>query len=191
MKPALLYANYHEVKYINYSPAIPLDRDDILRIWKKKDRINFAILFGCCGLLQSKYSKSSKRIPLKKFVVPLSWVNFDGREIGTSVPNGVKWTNELVGKYVGACGIGYTSDISIKYRYEVNRIIAEANALVVDQESYKVLKMCRELLVPAISIRYVIDKCDKRVMPPGINHFWRMFQHYRMQKKMEELLNEL
>ena len=39
-------------------------------------------------------------------------------------------------------------------------------------------------------VRYVIDRCYKKCMPWGINHFWRIFQHRRMQKKFNKWIKE-
>ena len=59
---------------------------------------------------------------------------------------------------------------------------------LVDMESYQVKNMCDKYNINFKSIRYVIDFCDKKVMPIGINHFWRKWQHKRMQEKFNELI---
>ena len=57
---------------------------------------------------------------------------------------------------------------------------------LIDQESYQVNELCKKYNKPFRSVRYVIDFCDRRVMPIGINHFWRMIQHRRMQTGFDD-----
>jgi len=58
--------------------------------------------------------------------------------------------------------------------------------LFVDQESFIVKEICDKYNVPFRSIRYISDRCNKRVYPWGFNHFWRKFQDRRMQLKFNE-----
>ena len=61
--------------------------------------------------------------------------------------------------------------------------------LYVDMESYQVNKLCKELGVPFRSIRYVMDRCGRRCVLWGYNHFWRIRQHKKMQLKfVKEIL---
>lgn len=57
---------------------------------------------------------------------------------------------------------------------------------LVDMESQQVYEMCKKYNVPFKSIRYIIDLDRGRVMPWGINHFWRIYQHRRMQLKFNK-----
>jgi len=65
------------------------------------------------------------------------------------------------------------------------------NYYLVDLESYQVSEMCKKHNVPFKSIRYIIDRGDKKVMPTGINHFWRKYQHKRMQLKFNKYMEGL
>ena len=62
------------------------------------------------------------------------------------------------------------------------------NDMLVDLESYHVYNLCKEMDVPFKSIRYIIDRCDRRCVPRGINHFWRKYQHRRMQLMFNKYL---
>ena len=65
------------------------------------------------------------------------------------------------------------------------------NNQLVDMESYWVWQMCKKYDTPFKSIRYIIDRDRGRVMPWGINHFWRKYQHRRMQLKFNKYLEKL
>ena len=65
------------------------------------------------------------------------------------------------------------------------------NNFLVDMESQQVFDLCEKYNVPFRSIRYIIDRDRGRVMPWGINHFWRKFQHRRMQLKFNKYLERL
>ena len=62
---------------------------------------------------------------------------------------------------------------------------------VVDMESQRVYNLCRKYGTKFTSIRYIIDLDRGKVMPTGINHFWRKFQHRRMQLKFNKYLENL
>jgi len=51
-------------------------------------------------------------------------------------------------------------------------------------------KLCQELGVEFISVRYMIDRADRKAMPIGINHLWRKRQHFKMQNKFNLWLKE-
>jgi len=125
----LLYANPHEVKYVNYETKICIGFGAVdLRYWQIRyaDQV---ILFGCSG-----------------------WRG-----------NRVKW-NKL-------------------YQWRIG-------GLLKDMESHKVWKICRKYNIPFKSIRYIIDRDRGRVTLWGINHFWRKYQHRRMQLKFNKYLED-
>ena len=62
---------------------------------------------------------------------------------------------------------------------------------LVDMESKKVYDECKKHNIKFTSIRYIIDLDRGKVMPTGINHFWRKFQHRRMQLKFNKYLENL
>lgn len=62
---------------------------------------------------------------------------------------------------------------------------------LVDMESERVAELCANHRVSFRSIRYIIDRDRGRVMPWGINHFWRKYQHRRMQLKFNKYLEKL
>jgi hypothetical protein len=61
---------------------------------------------------------------------------------------------------------------------------------LVDMESQKVHDVCEKHGVKFRSIRYIIDYDRGKVMPTGLNHFWRKFQHRRMQLKFNKWMEE-
>ncbi len=79
-----------------------------------------------------------------------------------------------------------------EYRYDLldltDDFIYGKGYCYVDQESYHVGKLCQTLGVEFISVRYMIDRCDRKAMPIGANHFWRKWQHKRMQLKFNKWL---
>jgi len=60
---------------------------------------------------------------------------------------------------------------------------------LVDMESEIVSDLCKKHGVEFRSIRYIIDYDRGKVMPTGINHFWRKYQHRRMQRKFNKWLS--
>ena len=64
------------------------------------------------------------------------------------------------------------------------------NYMLVDMESWQVWNMCKKYNIPFKSIRYIIDRGDKKVMPWGINRFWKKYQHKRMQKQFTKYLED-
>ena len=74
---------------------------------------------------------------------------------------------------------------------EFDKLYHWDRTLLVDMESEIVEKLCKNLGVKFTSIRYIIDLDRGKVMPTGINHFWRKFQHRRMQLKFNKYLENL
>jgi hypothetical protein len=62
------------------------------------------------------------------------------------------------------------------------------NALLVDRETNIVADWCFKNDVPFLGVRYIVDYCEYKCKPKGINHFWRIFQHWRMQTKFNRFL---
>lgn len=125
----LLYADSHEVKYVDYEPKICIGvkaekLNSIVRMRiKLHDRV---VLFGCSGWQANKNQAQFNKL--------------------------YKWD-------------GYP---------------------LVDMESEKVYELCKKIGVKFTSIRYIIDLDRGKVMPIGINHFWRIYQHRRMQLKFNK-----
>ena len=131
----LFYANFYEVKYIDYEPSCYIGLgakflDNCEEVVKNADSV---ILFGCSGWKGER----------------------------------VKWSN--------------------LYQWNCFRF----NNFIVDMESQQVSDLCEKYGVPFKSIRYIIDRDRGRVMPWGINHFWRKYQHRRMQLKFNKYLEGL
>lgn len=171
----LLYASPHEVKYVTYEPKynIGVGAKLLEQSWLLQKTIkysNHVILFGSSGLTM-KYDCcitdwDRNKVPLDEFIIPRTW-------------NGIKVD--------GKCCAGYTSKRTVKEQWE-REWLAKKRVMVVDQESAVVAKLCQKLGVKFTSVRYIIDRCDKRVMPMGINWAWRKYQHRRMQLKFNDWL---
>ena len=178
MKPILLYASEDEVKYIDYEPKIcigvkAVDLGLLLEVTFKYDSV---ILFGCSGLTGSHI----KRWKIKHLHTPLTWM-YHGDEISVNYcfP---ELTNTL---HFYDPAYGYT----VSQRQ--SKGVQSLPFIVVDQESYHVARLCQRLEKKFVSVRYIIDMCDKKVYPPVINYFWRKFQHKRMQSRMNKILEAL
>jgi nucleoside phosphorylase len=90
------------------------------------------------------------------------------------------------------CYIGKNIGLTFTYplhEYE-DREAYSPYFICVDTESHHVGGICNYLKIPFVSIRYAIDKIDKKCKPAGINHFWRKYQHYRMQTKFNRMLKD-
>ncbi len=170
----LLYADPVEVKYVDYEYKFCVGicakkikdyhKGNFLKITLRN--ADKAILFGTCGRLDSNLRDYGE------LIIPGMWS--DGKD----------WI------YVNSNGsYGITSDRSIKHKWERQALFLQG-FYCVDQESFHVGKLCKELGVEFISVRYMIDRCDRKAVPTGINHFWRMYQHKRMQLKFNEWLKE-
>jgi len=68
------------------------------------------------------------------------------------------------------------------------RIFSSDEFDVCDMETDLVYDYCHARDIEFKIYRYIIDRCDRRVMPWGINHFWRDWQHYKMQTKFDQML---
>jgi len=165
----LLCADPAEVKWVNYGNKLCIGVgakhiDHYKLALMANDKV---ILFGSCGRLDSNLRDYGK------LIIPIGWFNQDMQLIVVA----------------GDHGYGITTNHSVKYKWE-RQLLFNQNIDCVDQESYHVAKLCKELNVPFLSVRYMIDRCDRKAMPTGINHFWRMWQHKRMQLKFNEWLRE-
>ena len=159
----LLYASPHEVKYVDCEPkiCIGVGAKYLGQIFKDTD---LAVLFGSCG--------SYPFMNYKNFVIPSRFYYRD---------KSIDINHRLTTGYYGR-----TVDKSFKGNVKYLPFSA-----VFDMESYHVAKFCQERNIPFVSIRYIIDFHGKRVMPRGFNYFWREFQHKRMQRKFNKLLETL
>ena len=172
----LLYANQHEVKYVDYSPkvCIGVGTEKLNSIVRMRIKLhNRVILFGSSGLVQDYYccvtDWDKHKVSYDKFIIPDNW-------------NGIKVD--------GKCCAGYTSNHSVKEQWE-REWLAKKQVMVVDQESAVVAKICQDIGIKFTSVRYVIDRLDRKCMPMGINHFWRIYQHRKMQLKFNKYLEDL
>ena len=175
----LLYADPHEVRYVDYClgwdrmhieiGAPHINTKMVKYVLSQHKRV---ILFGSSGLVQDNYccitDWDTHKVPYDEFIIPYNW-------------NGIKVDGE--------CCAGYTSKHPVKEQWE-RGWLRNKRVMVVDMESAIVAKVCQGLGVKFTSVRYIIDKCDRKCMPIGINHFWRKFQHRRMQLKFNRWLNE-
>lgn len=170
MIPILVTQHAHERRYIKYKRQHSVD--EFLKNIDFHKKMNHAvILFGSCGALDimDQYNH---------LISPYHWHNQEG-DIAVS--------DDILP--IAHCGSGYTSDYSVHNPLEAIRIKFEhRDCMIVDQESANIAKICFDNGIPFQSIRYVIDGCHRRIIPKGINHFWRKFQHRRMQLKMDRLL---
>jgi len=170
----LLYVSPHEVKWVDYDNkvCIGIKADRIHGIFQRAlsneiKRSNKVILFGSCGRLDSNLRDYGE------LIIPGSW-----------------YINSLEGITVNAIGPrACTMDHSVKEKWE-RKLLFYLGFYCVDQESYHVGKLCQGLGVPFVSVRYMIDRCDRKAMPIGINHFWRRYQHRRMQLRFNKWLRE-
>lgn len=158
----LAYAHEHEVRHINYLHKY--HKDEI-------SQCDGVILFGTCGVIQD--------VPIDRLIAPVYWEIFGPKRVGCNL--GIDCWRVLV---------GFTSSFSIHKKKQVEYIANKYCAKIVDMESYWVGLDCQRRKIPFVSVRYVIDRCHKKIKPFGINYFWRIFQHKRMQQKMEVLIND-
>jgi len=176
MIPILITAFEHERRYIKYKFQHSVDY--FIRNVDFYKKMNHAIvLFGSCGAFDLW---NLARVDL--LMSPDSWCDFQGSAISTIYPD------EIIS--MTKCAGGFTASHSIHDPDETEELRRGLGCAIVDQETTKIGRICRDAGIPWQSIRYIIDGCDKKVMPPVINHFWRKHQHKRMQLKMEALLNE-
>ena len=146
----LLYANLHEVRYVDYKPRHCIGYQAKYLSRGMIQYCDGVILFGCSGYT------GTEKIAWDKLYKPKTY--------------------PFVEHHID------------EYWIETYR---RAGHDFVDMESYHVKKLCKELNVPFESVRYIVDRCGKRCVPWGINHFWLKYQHRRMQLKFNEYLREL
>jgi hypothetical protein len=192
----LLYANIDEVKYIDYEPRIMLGlRATDFPPDNFMSGYSGVVLFGSCGLLKEYYdeygcyycdepdhcNECDYKVKYDRFIVPEKWVGDAGDIIKTDdlfklprMGTGLTWTGSVRSKHL-------TEYVKVTY----------PDAMCVDQESFIVGKYCKERKIPFVSVRYVIDRCNRKVMLPAFNYFWRRNQHKRMQRKFNELIKSL
>lgn len=91
-------------------------------------------------------------------------------------------SNRKDGIIASASGLVHDKDKANAVRYMRPR------ALIVDRETQSVAEWCQKTNISFLSVKYIIDYCEFKVMPKGINHFWRIFQHWRMQRKFQKVL---
>jgi hypothetical protein len=185
----LLYANpietelidYYNKRYIGYKARYLSEVEPYIA---NSDKV---VLFGASGLLQdycpnfddydAKEEDCEKS--LYDFYAPRVWESYRDEPIA-------KADAEFAG--ISKAGVGYTNSCSVKEKEIRQLIVRNYNAIVVDMESWFVGRMCNDYNVPFISVRYIIDRCDRRCKPFGFNHFWRKKQHRIMQKRFELLI---
>ena len=159
--PLLLYAYPHEVKYIKHKPNHCI-----------------SVRIPMCQDGQIFYVPSS--MMFEKYIVDADKVILFGS--AGLLDHNVKKYDQFFYNSV------YVWD-SVKTKEGRLRYVERGQ--VCDMESGFVANVCSKHNVPFLNVRYVIDKCDKRVMPIGINWLWRIFQHRRMQKKFDRMLRGL
>jgi nucleoside phosphorylase len=158
------------------------------------------ILFGSCGVIKDGYWQSEvdwytedygnywNATDLSSFIEPSVWYYYDHDKF-IYAPESVMATPIL--NNISNCWHGVTSTYGVHERYKVDVIRSLCpKTAVVDMESWYVGKLCNEVVIPFTSIRYIIDRCHRRCKPPIINHFWRKYQHKRMQIRFNNLLRE-
>jgi hypothetical protein len=165
MKPILVYANWHEVQYIDYSPKISFRETKAFPPFPEYQ----PILFGCSGLLsrERRYARN---------LFNVSCIFYKNK------------TLQLAGSLIFENIYSFHSDVPVHDKYKVFAIRElHPDAVFVDMESGILAEQIPNLQV----IRYAIDRCDKRMYPPVINYFWRKYQHHKMQFYMENYLKGL
>jgi len=145
---------------------------------KNTSNLQFAILFGSAGLTNWKLDYSKLYAP-KKFWHTLycKYYHIDGLLL-TPLINYVQVIEEGITNFYES-----THKKALRIEFECFNIV--------DMESAFVIKTCNDYEIPIIVIRYISDKCDKKLMPVGINHFHRKWHAKRMQKKMNNILRAL
>jgi len=144
---------------------------------KQKALIDIVIVFGCCGLI-------NRDLPLGKLYVPQKW-SYRGEtlEIGRLVLENMPHSQII--------GNGVTVDDSVHTTAKREQLQSEGFQLV-DQESFRLVKLCQKHDLPCVVIRYGEDYCDRKMIPiPGVNHFYHKWNHWSMQKRMSKILKSL
>ena len=140
---------------------------------KYKNNIDLVILFGCCGLIHD--------LSFRKLYFVKEWF-LNNKSIKIDINNNLFFIGlEFIDK-------GITTDRLIKTKNQKQEI---SNYNIVDLESFYIVELCQKYDLPCAVIRYGIDYCDKKIMPLGINHFYRKYIHRKMQRKMSLILEAL
>jgi len=175
----LVTAHPHERKYITYQPQCGIDE---MQNYKPEG----VILFGCSGLLQDHLWVDDCEYwypQLDQLYSPKMWVN--GNHLNVM-------TDEIITRGIDFSGDGFSAPRPLHTKEDrllINNVFPAA--VVVDLETVKTGLLCREQGYKFQSVRYIIDRCDRKCAPTVINHFWRKWQHRRMQLKFQEVLNGL
>lgn len=165
----LLYASSYEAKYVDYEPKYCVGvGNQLAGLHAFLMGYGSVILFGSSGLIAPpSFIENDYGILLE----PSIWYNEEGDYI--ELEHGI--------------GKGVTTEQPVKSKF-YKEILRAGAYFCCDMESYHVAKICKEAGVKFRSIRYVIDRCDEKIMPAGINWAWRKYQHKRMQLKFNEWL---
>lgn len=196
-RPVLVaYANEREVRYVRYKHKLKIE-DIPWEDFKKKYR--GLVLFGSCGDLMN----GGRKIPAHKLVYGINyyWITDKGNMISKGVPYTIfnNIPKKLAVPVQGICTCGETVHDE-KTRLEVLKLVArfysqaDFNFLlwfVVEMETFLLRLKCDVGSIPIVSVRYISDRCEKRVMPWGINHYWRIYQDWRMQRMFDKLMMEV
>jgi len=142
------------------------------------ESVNLVVLFGSAGLMNFNLKTDCLYMP-EKFWYLIDYKYYMPDELFMKQVNG----------YAERIQEGLTEPIRITKRKKFRKQHEKFN--IVDRESAHVIKRCHEVGVPVIVIRYISDKCDKKLMPMGINHFHRKYHEWKMQQRMNLILKDL
>jgi hypothetical protein len=198
-RPVLVaFANAREVRYVRYKHKLKIE--DIP--WENfKEKYSGLVLFGSCGDLMNGGGK----LPVNNLIHSSLYYNIDVSS-GDTQQFHIKGKFLLIGKRIKnlryVSGICTSTNTAIHTALNVYKVLYRVNKyfnvkdftlldFVVDMESGKLARCCFMEMIPFISIRYITDRCEKRVMPWGINHFWRIYQDWRMQRMFDRLMMEV
>jgi hypothetical protein len=189
------YAGWAEVRHVRYEPKVLIN--DIP--WENfKEKYSGLVLFGSAGDLMN----GGRKLPVNKLI---SSANYFGVDIvgGKSQKFFTHLKFSLIDKKVqyipGICTVYDGAVHSEKRRLKVLELVARYYRrsdfsllqFVVEMESNRLAMICQNECIPFYSIRYITDRCEKRVMLWGINHFWRIYQDWRMQRMFDRLMMEV
>ena len=182
-KPLVLVASEHEAKYITYpyifiigEKAEQLIKLDITVVYHKGGHSSM-ILFGGSDMTPIYPLDDIHRLYSIDYVFATHKM-FNGIQVKGI--NGLHKTNVM------------TSSHSMQLKqeiYDVGRI--NSTVQLFDMESNMVAYYCQQKNIPLSIVRYVINTCYKRLMPFGLNHFWRKWQHKARQEEFNELMENL
>jgi hypothetical protein len=82
-----------------------------------------------------------------------------------------------------------TVDAPLHDSKEALRIRAEnPEAIAVEMELKWMREMCDQADATLGIVKFPIDYCEKKAKPVGINHFWRKYQMWRMERKFNRFI---